>query len=104
MQKCGILRSVELTLIMALEVIRNKVALSVTCLNLSPMSLPTRNPSSSDRDLRGQEAVHEQLTTCSMTIIKKMRFNTLDGTSHMIMIFTSIWQNVCASNWAVLVN
>lgn len=65
-----VLRSGELTLIMALEVIRNKVALSVTCLILSPMSPPTRNPSSSDRDLRGQEAVQEQLTTCSMTVIK----------------------------------
>lgn len=71
MQECGILMSGELTLIMALEVIRNKVALSVTCLILSPMSPPTRNPSSSDRDLRGQEAVQEQLTTCSMTAIKK---------------------------------
>lgn len=39
------------TLIMAFEVIRNNVALSVTCLIFSPMSPPTRNPSSSDKDL-----------------------------------------------------
>lgn len=36
---------------MALEVILNSVALSVTCLIFSPMSPTTRIPSSSDKDL-----------------------------------------------------
>lgn len=42
---------------MAFEVIRNNVALSVTCLIFSPMSPPTRNPSSSDKDLCAQDTV-----------------------------------------------
>lgn len=51
-----------LTLIMALDVIRNSVALSVTCRILSPASPPRRTPSSSDKDLRKyMRASHDDL-------------------------------------------
>lgn len=42
----------RLTLIIALEVIRNSVALSVTCRIFSPASPVRRKLSSSDKDLR----------------------------------------------------
>lgn len=46
-----------LTLIMALDVILNSVALSVTCLIFSPKSPPTRIVSSSDKDLCTQDTI-----------------------------------------------
>ena len=56
----------QLTLIMALEVMRNSVALSVTCLILSPMGPCMLSPSSSDKDLGPRRRPREANASTTM--------------------------------------
>lgn len=73
------------TLIMALEVIRKSVALSVTCLNFSPMSpLPTRSPSSSDKDLCLQSRE-------TRGVNKKRQVNTPKTCISLVQYYSDNW-------------
>lgn len=95
---------------MALEVIRNNVALSVTCLILSPMSPLTRNPSSSDRDLKeGKRSVRDSLQSHDNNLGDGIKYdydtsiNTTECTHTLLLLGGTGKYKICLKN-AVLVN